>query len=73
MKTLQDIKELILWSLDLAPANVDELLKRDFLHNRSRSGIERLLTILEQEGKIYEKNNKFHAYKKAIRDLNKRY
>jgi len=53
--------------------HIDELVKRDFLHNRSKSGIERLLIILEQGKKIYEKNNKFYVYKKAIKELDRKY
>ena len=66
MNTIQDLKNLIVLSLDVEPADISTLLSRDFLHNRSRSGIELLFLHLEREKRIYLKGRKYHSYKKAV-------
>jgi len=46
---------------------VDELVKRDFLHNRSRYGMERLIQQLEVDNKVYWLSNKLYAKKEAAK------
>ena len=68
MNDIRDLKELIVFSLDAKPANFEELIKRDFLHNRSSYGIGILLKDLEIKNKIYIRGDKMYAYKKAVKE-----
>ena len=61
---IQDKKELILYSLQAKPCDEDELKKRDFLDNVSGYGISMMLSMLERDGKIYYKNNRYYVRKK---------
>lgn len=66
MNDIRDLKNLIILSLGVVPADINNLMKRDFLSNRSRYGIERLLQQLKKDGKIYMRRDKFYAYKKSV-------
>lgn len=70
---IRELKELIILSLDGSPASVDELMKRDFLHNRAKNGIELLLRQLEIGNCIYWKGKKLYARKASVKDVLKRY
>lgn len=64
--TLKDLEVLILCSLYTSPADMNELMERDFLHNYSRVGVDRLIMSMEQDGWIYYRGEKIHAYKSAV-------
>lgn len=55
MSELSRLKKDIAASLFLAPCDIDELLKRDFLRNKSRYGVDILISILEKDGAIFYK------------------
>jgi len=59
---IKEKKELILYSLSIKPCDEEELAKRDFLENTSLYGIRVMLSILENEGKIYYRHDKYHVY-----------
>jgi len=61
---IQDKKELILYSLQAKPCDERELRDRDFLANVSEYGVSMMLSMLEKEGKIYYKKNKYYVRKK---------
>jgi len=67
-KQLTDLKKDICASLWIAPATFDELVKRDFLHNRSLEGVDRILFGLEQSEWIYAKGEKYFTYKSTVTD-----
>lgn len=55
MNSLTELKELIYLSIDSDAGTLTDLMKRDFLKNRSRTGIERLIDSLVKERKLFEK------------------
>lgn len=61
---LKEIKKDIAASLYLKPASLEELLEREFLHNRSEWGISVLIDQMIKDEWIYERNDKYHTYKK---------
>lgn len=73
MSSIQELKELILFSLDVKPCSSEELKKRDFLANVSLYGIEQMLSTLEVRGKVYYRGGKYFAYTKAVKDLRRKY
>ena len=48
----------------MTPATFEELMERDFLHNRSEFGISMLLQQMENAGWIFMKKEVYHTYKK---------
>ena len=58
------LKKDIAASLFIKPATLKELLKRDFLKNKSAYGIEILLQQMETDKQIYFKGDKYSTYKK---------
>ena len=59
-----ELKKDIAASLYLKSATFEELMERDFLHNRSEYGVEICLNQMEKAGWIYVRGEKFHTYKK---------
>ena len=57
-------------SLWLMPGTIQDLSRRDFLHNKSDYGIDRCLQQLERKKLIYEKDSKLYCYKKTVKKLN---
>jgi len=70
---ISDLKELIIYSLGSSPCGAKELKERDFLKNISEYGVESMLSILENKGKIYFKGGKFYAYKNTVSELEAKY
>lgn len=66
--TLKDLKILILCSLYVKPADLNELIERDFLKNTSRTGVDRLLMSMEQDRWIYLRGETMYAYKSAVKE-----
>ena len=62
---IRELKQLIVLSLNISPCDIDELMTRDFLKNKSPSGIDRLVMQLEKDNHLYEKGDKLYAYKKS--------
>lgn len=63
---MSEIKELrydIATSLFLCPCEINELLDRDFLKNKSEYGVSILLNMLEQDGAMYYKGDVMHIKK----------
>lgn len=64
--SIKDLKELIVLSINCRPTNdLDDLMQRDFLKNKSRYGIEILLHDLRRNKHLYKKGAKLYAYKKS--------
>jgi len=61
---LSDIKKDIAASLYMKPATMEELMERDFLHNRSEYGVSILLGIMVRDGWLFEKGETYYTYKK---------
>jgi len=55
MNSLKELKEMIYLSIDSEAGTLTDLMKRDFLKNRSREGINRLIDTLVKENKLFEK------------------
>lgn len=68
--SITQLKRDIAVSLFFAPASLDELMTRDFLKTISQYGVDRLLLQLENDGDVYFRHKKYHAYKK-IKDSSK--
>ena len=64
LASLIDLKKDIAASLYMKPATMEELMERDFLHNRSEYGISVLLSLMVNEGLLFEKGETYHTYKK---------
>ena len=67
MEVLSQLKELkrdIAASLYMKPATFEELMERDFLHNRSEYGISIMLQQMENARWIYIRWDRYHTYKK---------
>ena len=71
MENLNQIRELrkdIADSLYIKAAHFEELMERDFLHNRSEYGVSFMLDQMINDGWIYttgkDDNEKYHTYKK---------
>ena len=64
MGDLTTLKKDIAASLYMKPATFEELMDRDFLHNRSEYGIDSLLMQMEKDGWIFMRGEKYHTYKK---------
>ena len=73
MSDIQELKELILFSLDVKPCSVEELKKRDFLINISLYGVEQMLSALEIRGKVYYRGGKYFAYSEEVKELRRKY
>lgn len=64
---LDELVKDICASLWTTPADLDELMSRDFLANHSEVGIDRLLLRLEESDKwIYYRHGKYHTYKSTV-------
>ena len=63
---LIELQKDICASLWIQPATLDELLDRDFLHNRSPEGIDRMLFQMENKGWVYTRGEKFNTYRKTV-------
>ena len=66
LKVISDLKDLIYLSLAVQPATLSELMERDFLKNVSTYGVDRILMILELDGKVFIRRDKFYAKKSTI-------
>ncbi len=62
---LTELKKDIAASLYMTPATFEELMERDFLHNRSEFGISMMLQQMENAGWIFMKKEVYHTYKKS--------
>ena len=61
---LRELKKDIAASLYMKPATFEELMERDFLHNRSEFGVSFMLEQMEKDKWIFMRGNKYHTYKK---------
>lgn len=61
-----ELRKDICASLWMAPANFDDLVARDFLHNRSHEGIDRMLLRLETDKWIYQRGEVYFTYKQTV-------
>jgi hypothetical protein len=63
------MNEVLRLKLDIAsslfslPCEEDELFERDFLKNKSRYGLQRVIQMLESDGALYYKNDVMHIKK----------
>lgn len=63
MTEIKELKHDIATSLFVCPCEINELLNRDFLKNKSEYGVSILLNILEKDGAIYYKGEVMHIKK----------
>ena len=61
---LRELKKDIAASLYMKPATFEELMERDFLHNRSEFGVSFMLEQMEKDKWIFMRGNKYHTSKK---------
>lgn len=72
MHVFKELRYDIAASLWIKPCKEDELKERDFLKNIGLYFIQRSLQHLENDKMIYlDKNNVYHTYKSALKELNK--
>lgn len=64
MSDIIQLQKDIVSSIYTIPCTLEELVKRDFLKNRSEIGIDRVLMVMENKNWIYFRSGKYHAYKK---------
>lgn len=72
MESVTELMDMICASLLSKPCTEEELFNRDFLKNRSRYGISKLLQMLETSSKIYYKGDVLHVYKAVKEKLIKK-
>lgn len=63
MGLINEFKCDIATSILIAPCDIDELMNRDFLKNKSDNGIIKILNMLEQDGALYYKGKIMHIKK----------
>lgn len=63
MSEIKELKHDIATSLFLCPCEINELLDRDFLKNKSEYGVSILVKMLEQDEAIYYKGEVMHIKK----------
>ncbi len=68
METLKQLEDQIMVSLFLSPANLSDLMKRDFLQYISDVNVDRILVRLENEGLIFYRGDEIFTYKKTAKN-----
>jgi len=63
---LTELSKDICASLWVDPANFDDLVARNFLHNRSHEGIDRILWGLETKKWVYQRGEVYFTYKSTV-------
>ena len=68
-----ELQDKIAASLWMKPATLEDLMKREFLHNIADFQIDRQLFFMERDKKVYMKRGgKYYTYKKFALELNRR-
>jgi hypothetical protein len=64
MEDISDAKNMVARSLIGSPCTLEDLHKRDFCKNISIGNLDRIIFWLEQDHVLFQKNNKYHVYKR---------
>ncbi len=64
--------EMVAASLWVKPADLTELMKRDFLNGFSEYSVFQLIALAKRRGYVYEKTDTCYTYKKALDALNRK-
>jgi len=63
---IKELKGMIVRSIAITPSrSFDDLMSRDFLKNRSRTGVEFMVYDLERTGHLYYRGDTLYAYKQS--------
>ena len=67
--SLREVQEEIAISLNAKPCSFDNLIKRDFLLQKSKYGIQILIEMMLSKKVIYERNGALYTYKANAKNL----